>query len=311
MLFHWLNCLFFSLCLASVLVIHTEMDLIMRLFLILTQVIILSLSPALSAKTNFEHNIKVESCSSEKCKEEFKKLKRYSRQQIPLAQEMLGTFYYNGYGVEQDLKKARRYFYEAARWGLPNSQFKLGIMMIEGQGGEVNRSLGFTNLRHAAKKLPKANYYIAAYMLTNNPTKDDALEAKEKLELAANKGYVRANFLLAKVYESAILGQSNKEKAIKHYKKAAIKDPRAKLKLASLGIDLPREPENKDIERITVVREKQTMGNFITNIKNMPSMRTAVSSRIKGGKCEDSISCQSISGYENLKLFKQGATQGL
>ena len=148
-------------------------------------------------------------------------------------------------------------------------------------------------------------------MLTNNPTKDDALEAKEKLELAANKGYVRANFLLAKVYESAILGQSNKEKAIKHYKKAAIKDPRAKLKLAALGIDLPREPEKKDIERITVVREKQTMGNFITNIKNMPSMRTAVSSRIKGDKCEDSISCESISGYENLKLFKQGATQGL
>ena len=42
---------------------------------------------------------------------------------------MMGSFYYNGYGVEKDLKKARRYFYEAARWDLPNSQFKLGIMM--------------------------------------------------------------------------------------------------------------------------------------------------------------------------------------
>lgn len=98
---------------------------------------------------------KLGACSSEHCKQEFKKLKQYSRQQIPIAQEMMGSFYYNGYGVEKDLIKARRYFYEAARWDLPNSQFKLGIMMLEGEGGEVNVSLGLTNLRKAAKKLKK------------------------------------------------------------------------------------------------------------------------------------------------------------
>ncbi|MEI8641943.1 hypothetical protein P4S68_16095 [Pseudoalteromonas sp. Hal099] len=53
-------------------------------------------------------------------------------------------------------------------------------MMIEGQGEKLIEALALQTYVHAAKKLPKANYYIAAYMLTNNLTKDDALEAKEK-----------------------------------------------------------------------------------------------------------------------------------
>ena len=252
---------------------------------------------------------KLRACSSEHCKQEFKKLKQYSRQQIPIAQEMMGSFYYNGYGVEKDLKKARRYFYEAARWDLPNSQFKLGIMMLEGEGGEVNVSLGLTNLRKAAKKLKKAHYFTAVYLLLNNPSQEDVFEAKEKLELAANKGHVRAHYLLAKLHESAMLGKVDKEKSVALYKKIANKDPRAKQKLVDLGIDLPREPKNKDIERIAVVREKQTMDMFISGLKNLPSMRASTSSRIRGSRCNDTIPCSTISGDEDLRRFKQGANQ--
>ncbi|MDP2636019.1 MAG: tetratricopeptide repeat protein [Pseudoalteromonas sp.] len=252
---------------------------------------------------------KLGACSSEHCKQEFKKLKQYSRQQIPIAQEMMGSFYYNGYGVEKDLKKARRYFYEAARWDLPNSQFKLGIMMLEGEGGEVNVSLGLTNLRKAAKKLKKAHYFTAVYLLLNNPSQEDVFEAKEKLELAANKGHVRAHYLLAKLHESTMLGKADKEKSLALYKKIANRDPRAKQKLVDLGVALPREPKNKDIERIEVVREKQTMDMFISGLKNLPSMRASTSSRIRGSRCNDTIPCSSISGDEDLRRFKQGATQ--
>ncbi len=252
---------------------------------------------------------KLGACSSEHCKQEFKKLKQYSRQQIPIAQEMMGSFYYNGYGVEKDLIKARRYFYEAARWDLPNSQFKLGIMMLEGEGGEVNVSLGLTNLRKAAKKLKKAHYFTAVYLLLNNPSQEDVFEAKEKLELAANKGHVRAHYLLAKLHESAMLGKVDKEKSVALYKKIANKDPRAKQKLVDLGIDLPREPKNKDIERIVVVREKQTMDMFISGLKNLPSMRASTSSRIRGSRCNDTIPCSTVSGDEDLRRFKQGANQ--
>ena len=252
---------------------------------------------------------KLGACSSEHCKQEFKKLKQYSRQQIPIAQEMMGSFYYNGYGVEKDLIKARRYFYEAARWDLPNSQFKLGIMMLEGEGGEVNVSLGLTNLRKAAKKLKKAHYFTAVYLLLNNPSQEDVFEAKEKLELAANKGHVRAHYLLAKLHESAMLGKVDKEKSVALYKKIANKDSRAKQKLVDLGIDLPREPKNKDIERIAVVREKQTMDMFISGLKNLPSMRASTSSRIRGSRCNDTIPCSTVSGDEDLRRFKQGANQ--
>lgn len=252
---------------------------------------------------------KTEACSSEHCKQEFKKLKQYSRQQIPIAQEMMGSFYYSGYGVEKDLKKARRYFYEAARWDLPNSQFKLGVMMLEGEGGEVNVSLGLANLRKAAKKLKKAHYFTAVYLLLNNPSQEDVFEAKEKLELAANKGHVRAHYLLAKLHESAMLGKVDKEKSVTLYKKIANEDPRAKQKLVDLGIDLPREPKNKDIERIAVVREKQTMDMFISGLKNLPSMRASTSSRIRGSRCNDTIPCSTVSGDVDLKRFKQGANQ--
>lgn len=224
---------------------------------------------------------------------------------------MMGSFYYNGYGVEKDLKKARRYFYEAARWDLPNSQFKLGIMMLEGEGGEVNVSLGLTNLRKAAKKLKKAHYFTAVYLLLNNPSQEDVFEAKEKLELAANKGHVRAHYLLAKLHESTMLGKADKEKSLALYKKIANRDPRAKQKLVDLGVALPREPKNKDIERIEVVREKQTMDMFISGLKNLPSMRASTSSRIRGSRCNDTIPCSSISGDEDLRRFKQGATQAL
>jgi len=304
-------CLQFALFYCILIKTHTEMELVMRLLLIITQVIILFISYTSSAKTNFEQNINVESCSTDKCKQEFQKLRGYVRLEVPLAHEMIGTFYYNGYGTEQNLEKARRYFYNGSRYGLPNSKFKLGIMMLEGQGGEVNTTLGLTNLRHAAKTLPKANYFIALYLLTNNPSQAEILEAKEKLELAAHKGHPRANYLLAKIYESAILGEADKEKAIELYKVAAIKDPRAKQKLINLGVDLLREPDNKDIERIAVVRKKQTIDLFISGLKNMPNVRHGTSSRIKGAACNVSMNCESVSGDEDIKRFIQGASKGL
>lgn len=59
------------------------------------------------------------------------------------AQEVLGTFYYNGYEdvVSQDYKEAVKWFTMAAKGGRGNAQYQLGVCYAEGTGVEQNIDL--------------------------------------------------------------------------------------------------------------------------------------------------------------------------
>lgn len=61
-------------------------------------------------------------------------LKGLAEKGNPSAQNFLGAKYYNGEGVEKDLKKAAKWFRKAAEQGNVNSQFNLGLMHARGYG---------------------------------------------------------------------------------------------------------------------------------------------------------------------------------
>lgn len=51
-----------------------------------------------------------------------------------MAQAALGLLYYKGLGVEKNLEKAFRWFFESAKNGHPKSQVNVATMFIRGQG---------------------------------------------------------------------------------------------------------------------------------------------------------------------------------
>jgi hypothetical protein len=265
------------------------------------------LSSSVTALTNTE-KVKNKHCLTPECKQQFKDLKRYARYEIPAAQNMMGVFYYNGHGVEQDHVKARRYFYKAAKWGNASSQFRLGLMMINGEGGDANFNLGMINLKKAANSVPMANYYLGVYYLKNEQSTENLILAEKHLSDAATRGYDRANFLLAKIYESGALGKIEQEKAIDLYKKIADKEDRAKQRLITLGIDLPRKPKNTNIEKIIVSSDKSiSFEEFLVGLAGKPSLKPSIGSSINRRTCPSS-GCSSdkssISGEINLNNFR-------
>ena len=68
------------------------------------------------------------------------------------AQYNLGTSYYYGDGVEQDLPMAAKWYRKAADQGFAESQFILGLCYYEGKGVEQNKAEAVKWFRKAAEQ---------------------------------------------------------------------------------------------------------------------------------------------------------------
>ena len=109
----------------------------------------------------------------------------------------LGTEFYYGWNVPQDLDRALRYLTVAAENGDAISQFTLGFMYWSGRGTEPDLDKAYELFLQAAEQdVPEAMYNVAKILLTKD-FKKNRDEAMGWLRRSANAGYDAAYDMLS------------------------------------------------------------------------------------------------------------------
>ncbi|WP_218310432.1 tetratricopeptide repeat protein [Alteromonas antoniana] len=104
-------------------------------------------------------------CDSNDCQKLFGMYQKYSRTHSDAA-VLLGDMYLNGYGTEENQRKALKYFKRGASWGSLHGRYKAGLMMLT-SGDADDKETGLKYLLDAANRGHKHATYFAGEVLSN------------------------------------------------------------------------------------------------------------------------------------------------
>ena len=118
-----------------------------------------------------------------------------------IAQNTLGTLYYQGVSVPRDYALAVKWFTRAADHGLAEAQHNLGILYSKGLGVKRDYRQAATWLYKASKQgQAKAMYNLAIMYLQGMGVNKDPDKAAILLRKAAKKDHAQAQYLLGVIY---------------------------------------------------------------------------------------------------------------
>lgn len=173
------------------------------------------------------------------------------------AQHDLAAIYTAGRGsVKQNYEKAAFWFGKAARQGISNAQYNLGVLYQQGLGVPRDMKEAIKWYRSAADLgHPEARYNLGIAYIEGVGVPYDPARAASYFEMAAAGGVTEAAYNLGLIHENGLLGKPGPDEALLWYKKAADKgNADAKAALEQLAKSLRIAPE--DLDR--VVRQSET-----------------------------------------------------
>jgi TPR repeat protein len=103
------------------------------------------------------------------------------------AQFNLGVMYYQGLGVEQDLKEAVKWFQKTANQGNANAQHNLGVMYANGKGVEQNYVTAYAWESIAATNGDNIDPRFKSHVLEVKMTPAQIAEAEELVKEMVKK----------------------------------------------------------------------------------------------------------------------------
>jgi TPR repeat protein len=142
------------------------------------------------------------------------------------AYNMLGSFYYNGLGVERNLEKAVYYTQKGADAGDLEAQISIAGMLANGQGVAQNKPLAISYYEKAALQgNVEAQISLGSMLIMSDGPERDPEKGRIWLEKAAEQNDPTAQFALGSLYFTGGGGlATDKEKAISWLQKAADQD---------------------------------------------------------------------------------------
>lgn len=127
--------------------------------------------------------------------------KRAEQQQLPEAQYLLGLLYLEGQGVEHDAAKALGWFERAGDNGFLEAQYRAGSMLTWGEGVESDPEKGSQWLIQAAEQEhPLAQAELGRFYETGSGATADPARAATWYDKAARQGVLEARSALAELY---------------------------------------------------------------------------------------------------------------
>ncbi len=137
-------------------------------------------------------------------------------------QNMLGSCYYNGHGVEKDLNRARKLYEDSARQNNSSAIYNLGVMYVYGNGvkKDVTKARELF-LKSANQGYPEAQFNLAVLYYNGIGVKKDKSTALKWFKKAADKNIPKAVYVVGQAHEFGWGTPKNMSKAKEYYKKAA------------------------------------------------------------------------------------------
>lgn len=144
---------------------------------------------------------------------------------IAVAKYKLGKMLLNGDGVEKDIPKAIEWLKQAALEENEFAEYALGRLYLKGEEVEKDTIAAEEYLLKSASRGNKyAAYLLGKEYLSGENFGKDAMKAVEYLELAAEKDFEPAEYILGKEYLRGENFPKDVQKAIDYLKRAAEKD---------------------------------------------------------------------------------------
>jgi SEL1 protein len=135
----------------------------------------------------------------------------------------LGRMYLRGDGVRQDFERAKFWFDRGVKFGDPQSQYGLGLMLLHGYGIPKNVSRAAELFKAAADQdYAPAQVQIGALYLDQGHA-DDLANANHYFELAARYGNLEAFYYLAEMNLAGVGREKSCSTAVGFYKSVAEK----------------------------------------------------------------------------------------
>ena len=131
------------------------------------------------ANRSFEEDENLPDYDSIKYAKVIKMWQRSALKGNKLAQYIVGSYYYNGEGVEKDFQEAIKWFSLAANKGLAQAQFSLGLCYYNGEGTEKNVAGAVKWWQISARKgCGEAQYYLGLCYYEGNGVEKDLKKAR-------------------------------------------------------------------------------------------------------------------------------------
>lgn len=151
----------------------------------------------------------------------FEKMQKNNRCNECIYYNIGNIYYYGGYGVKKDLRKALKFYKESAKTDAI-SQNILGIMYENGEGCEVDNDKAFHWYSKSAENRNKyGQYNLATCYIDGVGTKKDYKKALYWYKESAINGYNGAEYKVGLMYELGAGTPKNPQKALEWYKKSA------------------------------------------------------------------------------------------
>ena len=132
-------------------------------------------------------------------------LRKAARPGVPEAQYQLGMLYFAGWGVSKNAGEGVHWYRMAAEQGLPDAQYKLGVRYVTGKGVGKDPYEAHRWFRRAAEQgMPKAQHNLALTYLHGIGTDPQPDLARSWFEQAAANGIQKANEFLQEAQGSPI-----------------------------------------------------------------------------------------------------------
>lgn len=151
--------------------------------------------------------------------------RKISTQGNVVAQQLLGSLYMSGTGIEQDYDKALYWLKKAAEQDEAIAQYYLGLLYFEGKGVKQDFPIAIEWLHKSADhEHALAQYQLGNMYLNGTGVKQQYFMAAHWFRKAANQQIATAQLQLGNLYYYGKGLAKNQEEALRWYKKAAEQD---------------------------------------------------------------------------------------
>jgi len=154
--------------------------------------------------------------------EAIKKYRKIAKQGNTVAQQLLGSLYMSGKGIEQDYTKATYWFEKAAKQKEAIAQYYLGMLYFDGKGVTKNFVKAADWLHKSAEQEDAlAQYQLGKMYLEGKGVEQIYYMASHWLHKAAEHQLTLAQLSLGQLYSQGKGVAKNTDEALYWYKKAA------------------------------------------------------------------------------------------
>lgn len=130
----------------------------------------------------------------------------------------IGNLYHKGLGVEKDNNKAVHYYKEGANRKHPACQNRLGRCYLKGIGVDVNKDLAFSLFKDSSLQgYAPAMFMLYLCFLNGWGTDKDEGAAVNYLKKASKEKHAKSIYILGNYYEKGEIVDKNEQKSLKLY----------------------------------------------------------------------------------------------